>query len=90
VFGVPFGALDAGAPADFLVGQAFTRTPLDPDNWLSLMLFGFHASQIAAVYVGGRRVYRAGDPAPIDVVRCQAAARRVWDGMRGGRRGAKT
>ena len=89
VFGEPFGSLDTGAPADFLVGQAFTRTPLDPDNWLSLMLFGFHASQIAEVYVGGRRVYRAGDPAPIETARCHAAARRVWDALRGGRRGAK-
>jgi len=89
VFREPFGALDAGAPADFLVCQPFLRTPLKRENWLSMILFGIQAQHVGEVWVGGRRVYRAGDPAPVDAARCQAAAQRVWDAMRGLRRGAR-
>ena len=89
-FREPFGTLDAGAPADFLVCHPFMRSPLATDNWLSMILFGIQAQHVAEVWVGGRRIHRAGDPAPVEAARCQAAARRVWDAMRGLRRGAKT
>ncbi len=89
IFGEPFGSLDAGAPADLIVCSPYQKSPLLPENWLSLMLFGFHASHIASVYVGGRRIFRAGDAAPYDPAACQAAAKRLWDTMGGIRRGSR-
>lgn len=89
-FGEPFGTLDTGAPADLIVCSAFQKVPLLAENWLSVILFGFRSGQIAAVYVGGRLVYRAGGPAPVDPRATQAAARRIWETMgsiRGGARG---
>ncbi len=82
IFGEPFGSLDAGAPADLIVMQPSLKTPLSADNWLSMSLFGLQPWNIASVYVGGRRVFAAGDPPPYDPALCQAAARRVWDNMR--------
>ncbi len=82
LFGEPFGALDAGAPADFLICNAYQKTPLQGDNWLGMMLFGFHPWDIAEVWVGGERRYRRGDPAPYDGRAAQEAAQRVWDGMK--------
>ncbi len=82
IFGEPFGSLDAGAPADFLICDAHQKTPLETDNWLGMMLFGFHPWDIAEVYVGGKRRYRRGDPAPYDGQACRDAARRIWDGMK--------
>ena len=80
-FGEPFGSLDVGAPADFIVLDTFQKTPLTADNWLDHLLYSFHPWDIASVYVGGRRVYRNGDPAPADVGLCQETARQVWRGM---------
>ncbi|MBC8424315.1 amidohydrolase family protein [bacterium] len=82
IFGEPFGSLDAGAPADFLICEAHQRTPLETDNWLGMMLFGFHPWDIAEVYVSGERRYRRGDPAPYDGQACRDAARRIWDRMK--------
>jgi cytosine/adenosine deaminase-related metal-dependent hydrolase len=82
VFAEPFGSLGVGAPADLIVMQEAQRTPLGPDNWLAMLIFAFHPWNIDSVYVGGRRIYRLGDPPPYDPQLCQAAARRVWDAMR--------
>jgi len=82
LFGEPFGSLDAGAPADFLICDAHQKTPLTADNWLGMMLFGFHPWDIAEVYVGGMCKYRRGDPAPYDGQASRDAAQRIWDGMK--------
>jgi cytosine/adenosine deaminase-related metal-dependent hydrolase len=84
MFGEPFGSLDAGAPADFIVLNTFQKTPLTTDTWLSHLLFNFHPWDIDSVYVGGRRVYRSGDAPPVDPHLCRVAARRIWQAMRGG------
>ncbi len=81
VFGEPFGSLDAGAPADFLVLDRFQKTPLSTDNWLGHLLFDFHPWDIQEVHVGGRRIYRTGDAAPIDPATVQATAARLWETM---------
>ena len=81
IFGEPFGSLDAGAPADFLVYSADQKCPLTTDNWLGLSLFGFHPWDISRVYVGGDLKYTRGDPAPFDARTCRVAAQRIWDGM---------
>ena len=66
IFGEPFGSLDAGAPADFIILENFQKTPLTTDTWLGHLLFDFHPWDIHAVYVGGRRVYLNGDSPPVD------------------------
>jgi cytosine/adenosine deaminase-related metal-dependent hydrolase len=80
-FGEPFGSLDAGAPADFIVLNTFQKTPLTTDTWLGHLLYNFHPWDIESVYVGGRCVYRTGDPAPVESKRCRDAARRIWKTM---------
>ncbi|MDX2474686.1 MAG: hypothetical protein QNL91_13370, partial [Candidatus Krumholzibacteria bacterium] len=81
IFAEPFGSLDGGAPADFLLLDKFQKTPLTSDNWLSHLLFDFHPWDIQAVYVGGRRVYLSGDSPPVDAANLQEAAARVWKTM---------
>jgi len=82
VFGEPFGSLDTGAPADFIVLNTFQKTPLNEHSWLSHLLFNFHPWDIESVYVGGRRVYRTGDAAPLAPELCQQTAQRIWSSMR--------
>ncbi len=81
IFGEPFGSLDKGAPADFIVLHAGQRTPLTSDNWLSLTMFGFHPWDIECVYCDGRRVYAEGDAEPYDGKACRDTARRIWNAM---------
>ncbi len=81
IFGEPFGSLDVGAPADFLICNAGHKSPMSEDNWLSLMLFGFHPWDVREVWVGADQKYSYGDPSPYDGVACRAAAKRIWDGM---------
>ena len=81
VFGEPFGSLDPGAPADFIVLENFQKTPLTTDTWLNHLLFDFHPWDIDAVYVSGRRIYKNGDTAPIDPQRLQTAAGKLWRTM---------
>ncbi len=81
IFGEPFGALDAGAPADFIILDNFQKTPLTTDTWLSHLLFDFHPWDIDAVYVGGRRVYAAGDHPPVPAATLQKVATRMWTSM---------
>ena len=80
-FGAPFGSLDAGAPADFIILDDFQKTPLTTDTWLSHLLFNFHPWDIEAVYAGGRQVYRTGDVPPVDAHRLQETATRMWRSM---------
>jgi cytosine/adenosine deaminase-related metal-dependent hydrolase len=81
IFDEPFGSLDAGAPADFLICHSDQKTPLHADNWLSMIIFGFHPWDISEVWVGGQRRYARGDAAPYDGAACRAAAQRIWNGM---------
>ncbi len=81
VFGEPFGSLDVGAPADFIILDTFRKTPLATDNWLSHLLFCFHPRDVASVYVGGRRVYARGDTPPADAAFLQDTAARIWRQM---------
>ena len=85
MFGEPFGSLDRGAPADFVILNTFQKTPLTTDTWLSHLLFNFHPWDIDSVYVGGRQVYSTGAEPPVDPRRCREAARKIWSAMRGGK-----
>ena len=57
------------------------KSPLGEDNWLSLMMFGFHPWDVREVWVDGSQRYVYGDTAPYDGVACRAAARSIWDRM---------
>ncbi len=81
VFGEPFGSLDAGAPADFIILNNFQKTPLTTKTWLSHLLFDFHPWDIQAVYVGGRRVFQSGDTPPVEATKLQETAGRIWRNM---------
>ena len=81
IFGEPFGSLETGAPADFIILDNFQKTPLTTDTWLSHLLFDFHPWDIDAVYVGGARVYAAGMKPPVESSRLQAAAAKLWRAM---------
>jgi len=87
-FGEPFGSLDATAPADFVILDTFRKTPLTQENWLGHLLFNFHPWDIDSVYVGGRRVYKTGDPPPLDRLESQELALMVTglDGLGGGQK----
>lgn len=81
IFGEPFGSLAAGAPADFVICNQGHKSPLTGDNWLSLMLFGFHPWDVREVWVDGVSRFVYGDSAPYDGVEVRAAAKRIWDKM---------
>lgn len=81
IFAEPFGCLDVGAPADFVILENFQKTPLTSDTWLNHLLFNFHPWDIHTVVVGGRIVYRSGDAPPVDPLTLQATARRMWESM---------
>jgi len=81
VFGEAFGSLDVGAPADFIILENFQKTPLTTETWLSHLLYDFHPWDIDAVYVGGRRVYKNGDSAPIETSALHEVAGRIWRAM---------
>jgi cytosine/adenosine deaminase-related metal-dependent hydrolase len=81
IFGEPFGSLDCGAPADFILLDKFQKTPLNTGNWLGHLLFDFHPWDIDAVYVGGRRVYLSGDAPPVEPRLLQETAARIWKNM---------
>src|SRR5688572_12269351 len=59
LFGLPFGTLDAGAPADLVVLSYRPSTPITSDNLAGHLLFGIDRSHVASVLVAGRFVVRA-------------------------------
>jgi cytosine/adenosine deaminase-related metal-dependent hydrolase len=81
IFDEPFGSLDVGAPADFIILHNFQKTPLTSDTWLGHLLFDFHPWDIHTVVVGGRKVYRNGDAPPISARVLQTVAARMWQEM---------
>jgi len=81
IFAEPFGSLDTGAPADFIILENFQKTPLTSDTWLNHLLFNFHPWDIHTVVVGGQIVYRSGDAPPVEPRLLQETATRMWESM---------
>ena len=85
LFGLPFGKLDAGAPADLVVLDYVPPTPLHTDNLGGHLLFGVDRSHVASVMVAGRWVVRArrltGLDAAAAFARAREAARGLWTRM---------
>jgi cytosine/adenosine deaminase-related metal-dependent hydrolase len=85
LFGLPFGKLDAGAPADLVVLDYAPPTPLSTDSLAGHLLFGMDRSHVRSVMVAGRWVVRdrrvTGVDAPAAFARARAAAPEVWRRM---------
>jgi putative selenium metabolism protein SsnA len=85
LFGLPFGKLDAGAPADLVVLDYDPPTPLDAGNIGGHLLFGLGRGHVRSVMVAGRWVVRDRALARVDAAalardaRAQASA--LWDRM---------
>jgi len=82
LFGLPFGKLDAGAPADLVVLDYRPPTPLTTANVGGHLLFGIDRSDVRSVMVAGRWVVLDRDLALVDgrVVAAEArvAAAALW------------
>ncbi len=86
MFGEPkIGTLDEGAPADLLVLEYPTPTPLDASNLAGHTVFGFTAAHVRDVMVGGRWVVRDRRHQLVDenelAARCREAAPKLWKRM---------
>lgn len=86
LFGLPFGKLDAGAPADLVVLDYRPPTPLTTANVGGHLLFGIDRGDVRSVLVAGRWVVRDRDLVQVDgrVVAAEArtAAAALWARMR--------
>ena len=85
LFGVPFGSLQVGAPADLVVFDYAPPTPLDAGNLAGHLLFGIDRSHVSSVLVAGRWVVRDRQLPGVDVpavfARARAAAEGLWRRM---------
>jgi putative selenium metabolism protein SsnA len=85
LFGRPFGTLDPGAPADLLVLDYPSPTPVHDGNLAGHLLFGIDRSHVRSVMVEGRWVVRDGRVVAIDaeaaLARAREAAPRLWRRM---------
>lgn len=85
LMGIPFGRLDAGAPADFVVLEYRPPTPLTADNVIGHLLFGMDRSHVSSVLVAGRFVVRDRRVMGVDAAaafeRARRVAREVWSRM---------
>ena len=85
LFGLPFGKLGEGAPADLAVLEYRPPTPMTSDNLAGHLLFGVDRSHVASVMVAGRWVVRDRRLVGVDVDavfgRARAAALSLWQRM---------
>jgi cytosine/adenosine deaminase-related metal-dependent hydrolase len=87
LFGLPFGKLDAGAPADVILLDYRPPTDLHADNLAGHLLYGVDRSHVRSVLVAGRWVVRDRRLAAVDeagvFARARAAAPDLWGRMAG-------
>jgi putative selenium metabolism protein SsnA len=85
LFGLPFGKLDHGGPADLLVLDYAPPTPLHADNLAGHLLFGISRSHVESVLIAGRWVVRERRLAALDEValneRAREGAAALWERM---------
>lgn len=85
LFGLPFGKLDAGAPADLVILDYDPPGELHGDNLAGHLLFGIDRSHVRSVMVAGRWALHdrrlAGVDASAVFARARAAARDLWSRM---------
>jgi putative selenium metabolism protein SsnA len=75
LFGLPFGKLDAGGPADLVAFDYRPPTPLTADNLGGHLLFGLDRRFVTSVLVAGRFVVRDGRLTGLDASAAYARAR---------------
>jgi putative selenium metabolism protein SsnA len=87
VFGLPFGRLEKGAPADLVVCDYRPPTPLASDNLIGHLLFGLDRSHVRSVMAAGRFVLRDRRLTTVDedavLARARTAAAGLWKRMAG-------
>jgi putative selenium metabolism protein SsnA len=85
LFGLPFGKIDAGGPADLVIFDYPAPTPLGTDNVAGHLLFAMDRSHVRSVMVNGRFVVRDRRLTTVDVekahARSRAAAPELWRRM---------
>lgn len=81
LFGLPFGKLDAGGPADLVILGYRPPTPLTADNLAAHLVFGLDRSHVRSVMVAGRFVVVDGRVEGIDARAVLARAREVALGL---------
>jgi len=85
LFGLPFGKLDTGGPADLVVLDYPSPTPVRTENLAAHLVFGVDRSHVRHVMVAGRWVVRDHRIDGVDVAALRArateAAQRVWQRM---------
>jgi len=85
LFGLPFGKLDAGGPADLVILQYDPPTALHTGNLAGHLLFGVDRSHVRSVLVAGRWVVRdrrlLGVEAEALWARARTVASAVWERM---------
>jgi putative selenium metabolism protein SsnA len=85
IFGLAFGSLDEGAPADFVVLDYAPPTPLHAGNLAGHLLFGIDRSHVVSVMVAGKWVVQERRLKGVDVravfARARAAAEGLWRRM---------
>jgi putative selenium metabolism protein SsnA len=84
-FGLPFGKLDAGAPADLVVLDYRPPTPLHAGNLAGHLLFGLDRSHVRSTMVAGRWVLRDRRILTVDeadvFARARVTAEALWKRM---------
>jgi putative selenium metabolism protein SsnA len=85
LFGIPFGKLDAGGPADLVILDYRPPSPLTSDNVAGHLLFGVDRSHVRSVMVAGRWVVSdrrvTGVDAEASFARARDAAQALWQRM---------
>jgi putative selenium metabolism protein SsnA len=85
MFGLPFGKLDAGAPADLVILDYDSPTPVTAQNLGGHLLFAIDRSHVRSVLVAGRFVVRDRRLVTVDreavLARCRVAAESLWQRM---------
>jgi putative selenium metabolism protein SsnA len=86
VFGEPaLGTLEVGAPADLVVLEYSSPTPVNAGNFAGHFMFGLTASAVRDVMVAGRWVVRDHKHLLVDeeelTARCRASAPVLWERM---------
>jgi cytosine/adenosine deaminase-related metal-dependent hydrolase len=85
LFGLPFGKVDVGGPADLVVLQYAPPSPLRTENLAGHLLFGLDRSHVRSVLVAGRWIVRDRQVTGLDAraafARAQGEAERVWQAM---------
>ena len=85
LFGLPFGKLDTGGPADLVLLDYDPPTPLAAENLGGHLLFGIDRGHVRSVMVAGRWVVRDRALAQVDgravAAQARAAAAGLWERM---------